>query len=180
MYKVLLGRRDARTASRAAANSNLPPPTFSLSQLTSNFKSHGLNVRDLVALSGGHTIGFARCTTFRNRAYNETNIDSNFAASLRKQCPRRGGDNNLATLDATSARVDTRYYSALLQKKGLLHSDQELFKGQGSESDKLVKLYSRSSLAFARDFKASMIKMGNLKLLTGRQGEVRRNCRRIN
>lgn len=180
MYKVLLGRRDARTASRAAANSNLPPPTFSLSQLTSNFKSHGLNVRDLVALSGGHTIGVARCTTFRNRAYNETNIDSNFAASLRKQCPRRGGDNNLATLDATSARVDTRYYSALLQKKGLLHSDQELFKGQGSESDKLVKLYSRSSLAFARDFKASMIKMGNLKLLTGRQGEVRRNCRRIN
>ncbi|KAK7321412.1 hypothetical protein VNO77_32034 [Canavalia gladiata] len=180
-YQVLLGRRDARSASRAAANANLPPPTFSFSQLISNFKSHGLDVRDLVALSGGHTIGFARCTTFRNRLYNETNnINLNYASSLRKTCPRRGGDNNLQSLDATPARVDTTYYTALLQKKGLLHSDQELFKGQGRESDKLVQLYSRSPLAFARDFKASMIKMGNMKPLTGRQGEIRRNCRRVN
>ncbi|CAJ1970748.1 unnamed protein product [Sphenostylis stenocarpa] len=179
-YQVLLGRRDARTASRAAANSNLPPPTFSFSQLVSNFKSHGLNVRDLVALSGGHTIGFARCTNFRNRIYNESNIDPRFAASLRNICPRRGGDNNLEKLDASPARVDTTYFTDLLHKKGLLHSDQELFKGQGSESDKLVQLYSRSPLAFARDFKASMIKMGNLKPLTGNQGEIRCHCRRVN
>lgn len=179
-YQVLLGRRDARTASKAAANANLPPPTFSFSQLTSRFQSHGLNVRDLVALSGGHTIGFARCTTFRNRIYNESNIDQRFAASLRKKCPKKGGDNNLQPLDATPARVDTTYFTDLLKKKGLLHSDQELFKGQGRESDNLVKLYSSSPLAFARDFKASMIKMGNLKPLTGRKGEVRRNCRRVN
>lgn len=181
-YQVLLGRRDARTASKAAANSNLPPPTFSFSQLVSNFKSHGLNVRDLVALSGGHTIGFARCTTFRNRIYNVSNniIDPTFAASVRKTCPKSGGDNNLHPLDATPTRVDTTYYTDLLHKKGLLHSDQELFKGKGTESDKLVQLYSRIPLAFARDFKASMIKMGNMKPLTGRQGEIRCNCRRVN
>lgn len=177
---MLLGRRDARTASRTAANSNLPPPTFSFSQLVSNFQNQGLNVRDLVALSGGHTIGFARCTTFRNRIYNESNIDPRFAASLRNVCPRSGGDNNLEKLDATPARVDTTYFTDLLHKKGLLHSDQELFKGQGRESDKLVQLYSRSTLAFARDFKASMIKMGNLKPLTGNQGEIRCHCRRVN
>lgn len=83
-------------------------------------------------------------------------------------------------MDATPARVDTTYFTDLLKKKGLLHSDQELFKGQGRESDNLVKLYSSSPLAFARDFKASMIKMGNLKPLTGRKGEVRCNCRRVN
>lgn len=177
---MLLGRRDARTASRAAANSNLPAPTFNFSQLISNFNSHGLNVKDLVALSGGHTIGFARCTTFRNRIYNESNIDPNFAASLRKRCPRSGGDNNLVQFDATPARVDTLYYSALLNKKGVLHSDQQLFKGQGSESDKLVQLYSKNPSAFAKDFKASMIKMGNLKPLTGGKGEIRRNCKRVN
>lgn len=179
-YKVLLGRRDARTASKAAANSNLPPPTFNFSQLISNFKSHGLDVKDLVALSGGHTIGFTRCTNFRNRIYNETNIDPNFAAALRKKCPKKGGDNNLVQLDFTPAKVDTAYYSALLHKKGVLHSDQQLFNGQGSESDKLVQLYSKNSFAFARDFKASLIKMGNLKPLTGRKGEIRHNCRRIN
>lgn len=180
-YQVLLGRRDARTASRAASNSNLPPPIFNFSQLISNFNSHGLNVRDLVALSGGHTIGFARCTTFRNRIYNETNnINPKFAASLRNKCPRKGNDNVLQPLDATPARVDTTYFKDLLQKKGLLHSDQELFTGKGSASDKLVQLYSRSPLAFARDFKASMIKMSNMKPLTGRKGEIRRNCRRVN
>ncbi|KAL2317391.1 hypothetical protein Fmac_031267 [Flemingia macrophylla] len=179
-YQVLLGRRDARTASRAAANSNLPPPFFSFSQLLSSFQSHGLNVRDLVALSGGHTIGFSKCSSFRNRIYNDTNIDPSFASSLRKTCPKSGGDINLQPLDSTPARVDTTYYTDLLHKKGLLHSDQELFKGQGSESDKLVQLYSRSPLAFARDFKASMIKMGNIKPLTGRQGEIRCNCGRVN
>lgn len=178
-YNVLLGRRDSRTASRAAANSNLPAPSFSFSQLISNFKTHGLNVRDLVALSGGHTIGFAKCNTFRNRIYNETNIDPSFAASLRKTCPRKGGDNNLTPLDVTPLRVDTTYYTDLLHKKGLLHSDQQLFSGKGRESDNLVKLYSKSPLAFARDFKTSLIKMGNLKPLTGTQGEIRTNCRRV-
>lgn len=179
-YPVLLGRRDSRTASKDAANTNLPPPFFNFSQLLSSFNSHGLNLKDLVALSGGHTIGFARCTTFRNRIYNDTNINPTFAASLHKTCPRVGGDNNLAPLDPTPARVDTSYYKELMCKKGLLHSDQELYKGNGSESDRLVELYSRNPFAFARDFKGSMIKMGNIKPLTGNKGEIRRNCRRVN
>ncbi|CAJ1960534.1 unnamed protein product [Sphenostylis stenocarpa] len=180
-YKVALGRRDARTASKDAANSNLPAPFFSLSQLLSNFQSHGLDLKDLVALSGAHTIGFAHCSTFRNRIYNDTNIDPNFASSLQGTCPKSGGDSNLAPLDrATPTRVDTLYYTALLRKKGLLHSDQELFKGDRSESDTLVKLYSTDPFAFATDFKASIIKMGNIKPLTGNDGEIRVNCRRVN
>ncbi|KAL2333050.1 hypothetical protein Fmac_014263 [Flemingia macrophylla] len=179
-YPVSLGRRDSRTASRDAANTNLPPPFFSFSQLLSNFISHGLNLKDLVALSGGHTLGFAKCTTFRDRIYNDTNINPTFAASLRKECPRVGGNNNLAPLDATPAMVDTSYFRELLCKKGVLHSDQELYKGNGSESDKLVELYSRNPFAFARDFKGSMIKMGNIKPLTGNMGEIRRDCRKVN
>ncbi|KAK7305505.1 hypothetical protein VNO77_43411 [Canavalia gladiata] len=179
-YNVLLGRKDAKTASRDAANTNLPPPFFSFSQLLSNFKAHGLNLKDLVALSGGHTIGFAKCSSFRNRIYNDTNIDHTFAASLRKNCPPIGGDNNLAPLDPTPAMVDTSYYRELLSKKGLLHSDQELYKGMGTESDRLVELYSRNPFAFAQDFKASMIKMGNMKVVTDNKGEIRRNCRKIN
>lgn len=179
-YPVLLGRRDSRTASKDAANTNLPPPFFNFPRLLSSFNSHGLNLKDLVALSGGHTLGFARCTTFRNRIYNDTNINPTFAASLHKTCPRVGGDNNLAPLDPTPARVDTSYYKELMCKKGLLHSDQELYKGNGSESDRLVELYGRNPFAFARDFKGSMIKMGNIKPLTGNKGEIRRNCRRVN
>ncbi|XP_061339535.1 peroxidase RIP1-like [Gastrolobium bilobum] len=179
-YKVLLGRRDARNASQDAANSNLPPPFLSFSQLLSNFIAHGLDLKDLVALSGGHTIGFAQCFTFRDRIYNDTNIDQSFAASLQNKCPQSSGDDNLTPFDPTPATVDTTYYKELLHNRGLLHSDQELYKGSGSESDRLVELYSRKPFAFARDFKASMIKMGNMKPLTGNEGEIRLNCRKVN
>ncbi|KAJ1412209.1 Plant peroxidase [Sesbania bispinosa] len=70
-YKVLLGRKDARYASRDAANVNLPPPFFNFSQLLFSFQSHGLNLKDLVVLSGGHTIGFAQCSSFRDRIFND-------------------------------------------------------------------------------------------------------------
>ena len=179
-YKVLLGRRDARTASRTAANANLPQPSFNFSQLLSNFQNQNLNLKDLVVLSGGHTIGYAQCLTFRPRIYNDRNIDPKFAASLKGICPKNGGNNNLAPMDGTPARVDTTYYRDLLSKRGLFHSDQELFKGDGSRSDKLVKLYGTNLIAFAKAFKHSMIKMGNIWPLTGTQGEIRLNCRKVN
>jgi len=178
-YKVLLGRRDARNASKNDANNDIPSPFFNFTQLLSNFQAHGLNLKDL-ALSGGHTIGLARCIAFRGRIYNDTNINPAFAASRQQQCPVTRGDNNTEPLDATTTRFDTVYFRSLIKSKGLLHSDQELFKGKGSESDKLVQLYSTHPHNFARDFAASIIKMGNIKPLTGNQGEVRLNCRKVN
>lgn len=179
-YQVLLGRRDARTASLNDANSDIPRPIFDFPALLSNFQNHGLDLNDLVLLSGGHTIGLARCTNFRDRIYNETNIKPKFAASLRGICPKEGGDDNTATLDATTANFDTEYFKDLLKLKGLLHSDQELFKGVGSASDGLVQYYNNNPGAFFADFGVSMIKMGNMKPLTGSDGEIRMNCRKIN
>ncbi|KAF8409073.1 hypothetical protein HHK36_005145 [Tetracentron sinense] len=85
-WAVPLGRRDTRTASQSAANSQISSPFASLSTLISMFAAKGLNVRDMTTLSGGHTIGQARCSTFRNHP--------NFAARLRNSCPATGGDNN--------------------------------------------------------------------------------------
>ncbi|KAI5412277.1 hypothetical protein KIW84_057079 [Lathyrus oleraceus] len=58
-WVVPLGRRDARTASQTAANDQLPSPLSDLSTLTTMFSAKGLtvNVNDLTALSGAHTIG---------------------------------------------------------------------------------------------------------------------------
>ncbi|KAJ8768797.1 hypothetical protein K2173_023701 [Erythroxylum novogranatense] len=179
-YDVLLGRRDARNASFNDALINLPPPFFNFSELLSNFQSHGLNLTDLVALSGAHTIGLARCTTFRTRIYNDANINQTFAASLQGSCPPSGGDNNTQPLDSTPTTFDTQYFSNLVQSRGLLHSDQELFKNNGSASDNLVLNYIQHPGDFLKDFAASMIKMGNMKPLTGTDGEIRKNCRVVN
>ncbi|CAN1262955.1 Peroxidase 52 [Linum perenne] len=179
-YQIPIGRRDGRTASISAANNNLPPPFFSFSQLLSSFQSQGLDLTDLVALSGAHTIGLARCTTFRARIYNDTNIHPRLAATLQRTCPPTGGDNNLKPLDQTPAWFNTDYYSALVRNRGLLHSDQELFGTGNSASDRLVMTYSTNPFKFAADFAASMVKMGNIQVVTGTDGEVRKNCRVIN
>lgn len=51
-WDVKLGRRDSTTASLSGANSNIPPPTSSLSNLISTFSAQGLSSKDMVALSG--------------------------------------------------------------------------------------------------------------------------------
>ncbi|KAL9297747.1 hypothetical protein ACSQ67_023643 [Phaseolus vulgaris] len=178
-WTVPLGRRDARTASLSAANSQIPSPSSDLSTLISMFAAKGLTARDLTVLSGAHTIGQSQCQFFRARIYNETNIDPNFATTRRANCPNSGGNLNLAPLDTlTPTRFDNNYYTDLVNQRGLLHSDQVLFNG-GSQ-DALVRTYSGNNAAFFRDFAAAMVKMGNISPLTGTNGEIRRNCRLVN
>ncbi|KAK6938110.1 hem peroxidase [Dillenia turbinata] len=178
-WTVQLGRRDATTASLSAANSDLPAPTSDLSTLISAFSNKGFTAKEMVALSGSHTIGQARCTSFRNRIYNEANIDSTFAANLQKNCPSSGGDDDLSPLDSTTSTVfDNAYYTNLLSEKGLLHSDQQLF--NNGSTDTQVRAYSTNSATFFTDFANAMIKMGNLSPLTGSSGQIRTNCRKVN
>ncbi|KAJ8424579.1 hypothetical protein Cgig2_002591 [Carnegiea gigantea] len=157
-WTVKLGRRDARTASQLAANNNIPPPTLNLTSLISNFQAQGLSATDL------------------------SNIDASFVQTRRSTCPNTSngsGDTNLAPLDVkTPTLFDNSYYNNLINKKGLLHSDQQLF--SGGSTDSLVQAYNSNPSKFNSDFVAAMIKMGDIKPLTGSNGEIRKNCRKIN
>ncbi|KAK4483069.1 hypothetical protein RD792_010245 [Penstemon davidsonii] len=181
-WDVKVGRRDSQSASLSAANSGvIPPPTSTLSNLINRFQARGLSAKDMVVLSGAHTIGQARCTVFRNRIYNETNIDTSFARTRQANCPRPSGsgDNNLAVLDVkTPTKFDNSYYKNLLNKKGLLHSDQILY--NNGSTDSFIESYSKNPKAFANDFVTAMIKMGDISPLTGSNGQIRKNCRRAN
>ncbi|KAH9668227.1 peroxidase [Citrus sinensis] len=147
-WTVQLGRRDSTTASSSAVNTNIPSPLMDLNDLISNFAKKGFSAKEMVALSGAHTIGQARCLLFRERIYNETNIDSEFATSLKSNCPSSGGDDNLSQLDATSSVLfDNGYFQDLVNNK---------------------------------DFANAMVKMGNLSPLTGTDGQICTNCRKIN
>ena len=111
-------------------------------------------------------------------------LDATMAANLQKLCT--GGDGNQTTaLDVSSADVfDKQYYHNLLNKKGLLSSDQGLFSADenvvASTTKALVQTYSDDGEQFFSDFGASMVKMGNMQVLTGTQGEVRRRCGAVN
>lgn len=128
---------------------------------------------------GAHTTGQARCQLFRGRIYNETTIDTNFATTVKSNCPSTGGDSNLTSLDVTTnVLFDNSYFKNLVNKKGLLHSDQQLFSGGSTDSQ--VTTYSTSYSAFSTDFASAMVKMGNLSPLTGNSGQIRTNCRKTN
>jgi peroxidase len=134
-------------------------------------------------VAGAHTVGRAQCKNFRPRIYNDTDIDATYAASLRASCPAQAGgasDGALEPLDgSTPDAFDNAYFGNLLSQRGLLHSDQALF-GGGGATDGLVSTYASSADQWGSDFAAAMVKMGNISPLTGTDGEIRVNCRRVN
>ncbi|XP_047313648.1 lignin-forming anionic peroxidase-like [Impatiens glandulifera] len=180
-WTVKLGRRDSTTASRILAERDLPLFTSSLKEHISNFDKKGLSARDLVALSGSHTIGQAQCFTFRDRIYNSSQIDVDFARKRQQKCPRSGnnGETNLAPLDlVTPNSFDNAYFKNLVQKKGLLQSDQVLF--SGGSTDKIVLKYIKNPSKFKADFAKAMIKMGDISPLMAPKGVIRRICNTLN
>ncbi|KAM7262505.1 hypothetical protein ACFE04_000188 [Oxalis oulophora] len=179
-WDVQLGRRDSLTSNYTLSLQNLPNSSLEYDALLDRWTRHGLDERDLVALSGGHTIGKSQCRFFRTRIYNNSDILPSYAKDMRKNCSFASGDTdtNLEDLDSTTNKFDVSYYKNILNYKALLHTDQILL--NNSFTTELVKLYRYNPDVFAMDFASSMIRMGNLDVLTGDQGQVRSNCRLVN
>ncbi|KAA8549616.1 hypothetical protein F0562_001366 [Nyssa sinensis] len=186
-WDVQLGRRDSRTANRAGANSEIPGPFESLANITRKFTNKGLDSTDLVALSGAHTFGRARCLSFSGRLYNfsaenpDPTLDTTYLETLRQTCPEGGNVNTLANLDpSTPNSFDNNYFTNLQNNQGLLLSDQELFSTSGADTVPIVNRFANNQAEFFDSFAQSMINMGNIRPLTGNNGEIRSNCRRVN
>ncbi|KAM0047853.1 putative peroxidase [Helianthus debilis subsp. tardiflorus] len=177
-WSVKLGRRDSTSANLLLAKTGALP-SFKASRddsLISTFGDNGLSARDMVALSGAHTIGQAQCFLFRDRIYNNgSDVDAGFASTRRRGCPINDGNGNLAPLDlVTPNSFDYNYFKNLIQKKGLLESDQVLF--SGGSTDNIVREYSNIPSKFKSDFAAAMVKMSEISPLTGQEGVIRRIC----
>ncbi|XP_058080369.1 peroxidase 10-like [Magnolia sinica] len=186
-WSVSLGRRDGTTASESAANEQIPGPFESLQNITSKFTSKGLSSKDVVVLSGAHTIGFAQCFTFKSRLFDfngsgkpDPNLDSSLLQNLQTVCPNVDGSNaNLAPLDpVTINKFDNVYFKNLVNNSGLLQSDQALM--GNTDTAALVNNYSKYPYLFSKDFGASMAKMANIGVITGQDGQIRKNCRAVN
>ncbi|GLT88321.1 hypothetical protein SLE2022_063520 [Rubroshorea leprosula] len=187
-WSVLLGRRDSLTANQAGANTSIPSPFESLSNITAKFTAVGLNTNDLVALSGAHTFGRAQCRLFSSRLYNfsgtgnpDPTLNSTYLTTLQQICPQNGSGFNVANLDPTTPDgFDNNYFSNLQNNQGLLQSDQELFSTTGAATISIVNTFSSNQTAFFQSFVQSMINMGNISPLTGSSGEIRTDCKKVN
>ncbi|KAL5732104.1 peroxidase [Ranunculus cassubicifolius] len=190
-WDVPLGRKDSTTASATLASQNLPTANHGLLSLISSFLYQGLSVTDLVALTGAHTIGMARCENFRGRIYGDYGITSEKDPmserrldDMKSICPATGGGNdNTTAMDyVTPTFFDNSFYHLLLKGEGVLNSDQELYSSMFAiQTKKLVQKYADDVFAFFQQFSESMVKLGNItnddSFLTG---EVRQNCRFVN
>ncbi|CAN6201479.1 unnamed protein product [Urochloa humidicola] len=181
-WNVELGREDSRGADKHAAETKLPSPKDKLTALIDLFAEHGLDARDMAALSGAHTVGTARCLNYEDRVYGReggADIDPAFAELRRETC-QAGGENAKAPFDElTPMKFDNAYYKDLVARRGLLTSDQELY-GCSGPLDHLVEMYSSDGEAFARDFARAMVKMGRIPPPPGMPVEVRLTCNKVN
>ncbi|KAH1068528.1 hypothetical protein AAZX31_03G036300 [Glycine max] len=178
-WNVLLGRRDSTTANLSAVLTDFPTTFMNLTELLATFGKKNFTAQEMVAFTGAHTTGRIKCLFFRTRIYNESNINPSYARSLQAKCPFVGGDDNLAPLDRTTPILfDNAYYKNLLKQKGLLHSDQQLY--NNGSTDTIVEFYAKNPLGFRTDFAKVMTKMGNLSPLTGTNGQIRKQCSKVN
>ncbi|AES65488.1 peroxidase N [Medicago truncatula] len=190
-WYVQLGRRDGLVSNKTLANNAIPSPFDSLDTIISKFDNVGLSVKDVVTLSGAHTIGRARCTFFSNRLFNfsgtqepDNSLEYEMLTELQNLCPQDGDGNTTTVLDPYSFdQFDNNYFKNLLNGKGLLSSDQILFSSDEettSTTKQLVQYYSENERIFFMEFAYAMIKMGNINPLIGSEGEIRKSCRVIN
>ncbi|RDY08239.1 Peroxidase 47, partial [Mucuna pruriens] len=176
VYDIPKGRKDGRR-SKIEDTINLPFPTFNASELIRSFGQRGFSAQEMVALSGAHTLGVARCATFKNRLSQvDPSLDTEFAKTLARTCS--SGDNALQPLDYTSNYFDNVYFNALLRRNGVLTSDQTLY--TSPQTRNFVNAYAFNQAMFFFDFQQAMVKMGLLHVKDNSNGEVRQNCRKIN
>jgi len=135
------------------------------------------------SISGAHTFGRAHCSLILDRLYNfddtgkpDPTLDTAYLQELRKICPQ-GGPNNLVNFEPTNPdKFDLNFYYNLQNKMGLLQSDQVLFSTPGADTINIVNNFSSNQNALFNSFATSMIKMGNIGVLTGKEGEIRKHC----
>ncbi|CAI0545236.1 unnamed protein product [Linum tenue] len=82
----------------------------------------------MATLSGAHSIGRSRCSSFSDRLYNyketcaqDPTLDRNYVANLKATCRANGGSDPTVAMDpAMPNRLDNTYYAELKAGRGLL------------------------------------------------------------
>ncbi|KAG5249567.1 peroxidase [Salix suchowensis] len=149
------------------------------------YQSNGLNVIDLVVLSGAHTIGRATCGSMQFRLYNyagtgrqDESLDSRYANFLKRKCRWAS---EYVDLDATTPQTfDNVYYKNLQAKMGLLLTDQSLYSDPRT-SPIVDALADAPSEFFNHQFAVSMTRLGNILVPAAQDGgEIRTKCYSVN
>ncbi|KAL2610823.1 hypothetical protein R1flu_022515 [Riccia fluitans] len=187
-YQLFYGRLDGRTSRAEDAVAFLPRARDSMDQLIQNFANQSFSIREMVALLGGHTIGFAHCSEFDYRIYNYSStvkvdplMNSTAVETALGVCPIGVDVRIVGNLDNTTPEdFDNAYFQNLQQRGGVLESDQMLYEHPLTKP--FVNMYAANNTLWYQDFVAAMEKMGTMNVRTapGPDAEIRQDCAFIN
>ncbi|PON93332.1 Peroxidase [Trema orientale] len=186
-YEVRLGRKDGLVSKASLVEGNVPRVNHTMDEIIKIFEKKGFTLEEMVALSGGHTIGFSHCKEFADRIfhYSKTNptdpeIHPKFATALKKTCANYTTDRSMSAFNdvMTPGKFDNMYYQNLKRGLGLLKSDHALFKDPRTKP--IIELYANDQKRFFDAFSHAMEKLSVHDVKTGRKGEVRRRCDAFN
>ncbi|KAJ0700454.1 putative peroxidase [Helianthus annuus] len=153
------------------------------------FNNYKLNCL-FFCIPGGHTIGTASCATFSYRLYNFNNtngpdpdINPSFLPQLRALCPNGGNGLTRVALDTGSINsFGESFYANLRNGRGVIESDAKLWSDPTTQRfvQRFLGFRGLLGLRFDVEFGRAMVKMGNVGVKTGTQGEIRRVCTATN
>ncbi|XP_066360741.1 peroxidase 42-like [Miscanthus floridulus] len=178
------GRRDGTVSNFIEVLQNIPSPTFKLQDLINNFAKKGLDVDDLIILSGAHSFGQAHCSFCNGRLYPtvDPTMDATYASDLKTVCPAPGSNSGNPVINnnrVTDPNVlSNQYYSNLLAGKVLFVSDQQLMNTTYTAAK--VANSSADAATWMSQFQTALVKMGSTQVLTGTAGQVRKFCNVVN
>ncbi|KAF7144509.1 hypothetical protein RHSIM_Rhsim04G0214800 [Rhododendron simsii] len=185
MWTVKTGRRDGTVS--LASEVNLPSPFDDFAGLKQAFADKGLSLKDLVVLSGAHTIGIGNCEFFSNRLYNfngtngsaDPSLNSTYASFLKTKCSATD-TTTVVPLDPGSGRTfDNHYYTILKLNEGLFQSDAALLTNDHAR-EIVDEMATTTNEEFFKYFRHSITRMIAIGVLTGDSGEIRQKCSVIN
>lgn len=73
---------------------------------------------------------------------------------------------------------DSSYYKLVAKRRSLFTSDDTMRSNPAAFA--LVMRLANNQEEFFEEFGVSMVKMGNIDVLTGNQGEIRKTCALVN
>ncbi|KAL5219475.1 hypothetical protein ABZP36_020159 [Zizania latifolia] len=175
-YKVPTGRRDSLVSNREDAD-NLPGPDIAVPKLIAEFADKGFSTEEMIALvAGGHTIGTAKCLFIEVDA---APIDPVYRANITKFCDGKDGERGEVSLDEITPNiVDANYFSLALAKKMPLTVDRLM--GLDPTTKPIVQSMADKPADFTPLFAKAMEKLSAMKVITGKDGEIRKSCSEFN
>lgn len=113
----------------------------------------------------------------------DPSINPTFVRQLQAQCPANGNAATRVGLDTGStSRFDTSFFNNIKNGRGVLLSDQVLWGDASTRPvvQRFLGVRGLTPLDFNVEFGRSMVKMSNIGVKTGINGEIRKVCSKVN